>query len=281
MNPLDLLSNHTYSMTLIGSVVVGAVAGALGVFTYVRRESLIADVVAHASLPGALGAFIVAGLLGLDGRSLPVILLGASLSGVLAVGLTRAIVSISPLSPDVSMAVSLSLFFGAGMMGLDAIASRGVAHSAGLSGLLLGNAATLTVLDVATLCVVGCLVLVVLSLLLKEFTLLSFDPQGARLAGLPVRALSVCLLGSIVVATVIGVKTVGLVLMVSLVVAPAAIARQFARSVRSMVMLAGALGAAVSGLGVYVSIGVWQLPTGPVIVVILSLLALVSVVVKR
>ena len=85
MTPVEFFADHTYRMVFFGTSVIGLVAGALGVFAYLRKQSLISDVISHSALPGGLLAFLVAVvLLGVDGRNMLGLIVGAVLVGTLA-----------------------------------------------------------------------------------------------------------------------------------------------------------------------------------------------------
>jgi manganese/zinc/iron transport system permease protein len=124
--------------------------------------------------------------------------------------------------------------------------------------------------------VMGSIVLVVVMLLWKEFKLLSFDPDFAASTGLPVRRLDGVLTLLLVVAIVIGLQTVGVVLMSAMIVAPAAAARQWSRRLGPMAGTAAAVGVVSGVTGSLASASVVRLPTGPTIVVVLSLAVIVS-----
>ena len=276
MSVIELLGNHTYAMTLYGSVLIGIVAGALGTFAYLRKQSMISDVISHSALPGALGAFLLLSVLGLSGRSMVVLILGAAVTGVLAVWLVNLIPRLSVVKLDAAMAVVLSSFFGLGMLLLDYISSHPIPDKGGVQDYLFGNASTLTRADLATSAVIAVLVLLVLIVFSKEFTLRAFDPQLATVMGLNTRLIDALMFAAIVVATVIGLKSVGLVLMVAFVIIPPAIARQWSNSVASMTALSAAVGGLASAIGTWISIAYGPMPTGPAIVLTLFALLVAS-----
>ena len=112
----DLLSDHTVRTVVAGSGIIGAVSGALGCFAYLRRQSLIGDVVSHSSLFGIVLGFAIGSLISDDPRSLWVLMPGAILSGLAALLLTRQITGRTQLKPDAGLGVMLAIFFGSGMM---------------------------------------------------------------------------------------------------------------------------------------------------------------------
>jgi manganese/zinc/iron transport system permease protein len=104
----------------------------------------------------------------------------------------------------------------------------------------------------------------------KEFKLISFDPEFAASLGMRVRLLDVLLTSLLVVAIVIGLQTVGVVLMSALIVAPAAAARQWTDRLGVMVGLSALFGALAGVVGALISSTAARMPTGPTIVLCIS-----------
>ncbi len=277
MTPVEFFADHTYRMVFFGTSVIGLVAGALGVFAYLRKQSLISDVISHSALPGGLLAFLVAVvLLGVDGRNMLGLIVGAVLVGTLAALGANAIARATKLRIDAAMAVMLSVCFGVGMLLMRVIANGVYPGKGGIQDYLFGNASVITVADLVTSLAVGGAALAVMLVCWKEFSLRVFDPQHAVALGFSGRIIDGLMFAMIVVATVIGVKAVGLVLMVAFVVTPPAAARQWARTLPGTVLLSAAFGALGSGAGAYASVALGSVPTGPLIVLSLFLILLVS-----
>lgn len=277
MSPLELLADHTYRMVLAGSMTIGMVSGALGCFAYLRKQSLISDVVSHAALPGSLLAFLAAVVvLGADGRSMIGLIAGAVLTGTAAVHLANGIVRWSPVRIDTAMVVSLTLFFGAGMLLMRVIANGAFPGKGGIQDYLFGNASVITTADLAASVAVGGAALVLMVVFWKEFALRTFDPAHCAVLGFRAGTIDALMFTAIVIATVIGVKAVGLVLMVAFVVTPPAAARQWTGALGPMAVVSAVLGAAGSGIGAYLSIALGRVPTGPLIVLALFAILLVS-----
>lgn len=277
MNPVDFFSDHTYRMVFFGTATIGLVAGALGAFAYLRKQSLISDVISHAALPGTLLAFLTAVvLLGVDGRNMLGLILGAVVIGTLAVLFANAVARNSKIRIDTAMAVTLAVFFGGGMLLMRIIANGAFPGKGGIQDYLFGNASVITIADLTTSLTVGALALATMLLCWKEFALRTFDPDHATVLGFGPRLVDTLMFATIVVATVIGVKAVGLVLMVAFVVTPPAAARQWARTLPGMVALSALFGAVGSGAGAYLSIVLGKVPTGPLIVLTLFAIFLVS-----
>ncbi|TRY18817.1 metal ABC transporter permease [Tessaracoccus rhinocerotis] len=275
MNLFEFLGNHTYRMVFLGTAAIGLASGALGAFAYLRKRSLVSDVISHAALPGALGAFLVAVLLGLDGRRLALLLLGALLVSGLAVAASGHIARASKVRVDTAMAIVLTVFFGAGMLLMRVISDGPYPGKGGIQDYLFGNATVITRADLATIVAVAALAIGVMVVFWKEFSLRTFDPAHSAFLGFG-RRVDGLMSVALVLAVVIGVKAVGLVLMVALVVTPAAAARQWTRRLPTMVALSALIGAMGGGLGTYVSVNLGAVPPGPVVVLVLFTVFVVS-----
>jgi manganese/zinc/iron transport system permease protein len=270
---MDLFGDYTLRVVALGSGVLGAAAGALGSFAYLRRQSLVGDALSHAALPGIAIVFLITG----SKAPLP-IMLGAALAGWFATLAVRLVVRRSRVPYDSALGMALAVFFGIGLVLLTQIQKRPDAAQAGLESFLFGQAASLLREDVIVMSVLGGACLALLTLLWKEFKLLSFDGEFGDSLGRPMRRLDGIYTVLLVIAVVIGLRTVGVVLMSAMVVAPAAAARQLSNRLAPMVMSAAAIGALSGVTGAVLSSLVPRLPTGPTIVLVLSSVVLLSLV---
>jgi manganese/zinc/iron transport system permease protein len=266
----------TLITVMAGASLLGVVSGALGCFAVLKRQSLLGDALAHAALPGVCLAYLLGGALGIDPKH-PLLLLGGALvtawvGTLLLLSVTRT----TRIRQDAALGVVLSVFFGAGIVLLTFLqhGSAG-AGQAGLDKFLFGQAASLVPRDVIVMAVLGGLVLLTLAVFFSPFRLLVFDPAFAGSQGMPVRRFEILLTTLIVVAVVVGLQTVGVVLMAAMVVTPAAAARQWTDRLRTMVLLAAVIGALAGATGTWASSLARRVPTGPLIV--LSATALLGV----
>lgn len=268
-----LLADYTLRVVALGAGVLGATAGALGCFAYLRRQSLLGDALSHAALPGIALAFLVTG----SKAPLP-IMVGAGVAGwlgTLAIGL---VVRRSRVPADSALGMVLAVFFGVGLVLLTVIQRRPDAAQAGLESFLFGQAASLLRADVIVMAILGGGCLLVLALLWKELQLLAFDSAFGSSLGRPMTLLDGIFTLLLVIAIVIGLRTVGVVLMSAMVVAPAAAARQLTTRLGSMVVVAAGIGVVAGVSGAVLSSVVPRLPTGPTIVLVLSSVVLLSLV---
>ncbi|MEM1270128.1 MAG: metal ABC transporter permease [Bacteroidota bacterium] len=270
---LDLFTDYTLRTVALGVIALGITSGALGTFAVLRRQSLLGDAISHAALPGVALAFL------LTGSKAPLVLVvGAALAGWIATLLITSIVRLSRIKYDTALGLILSVFFGVGLVLLTFVQRSGSASQAGLDQFLFGQAAALVEQDVVTMAVLGGLALLVMLLFWKEFKLVSFDADFGQSLGLGMRMVDVLLTSLLVVAIVIGLQTVGVVLMSAILVAPAAAARQWSNHLGRVVAIAGGFGALAGLAGALVSSRAAHIPTGPTIVLAAGLIVGMSLV---
>ena len=277
IDPIEFFGNHTFRMVFFGTSVIGLVAGTLGSFAYLRKQSLIGDVVAHSALPGALLVFLTSVVvLGVGGRNMLAVMVGAVATGTLSALFANSIAARTKIKIDTAMAISLTVFFGAGMLLLRIITNGPFAGKGGIDDYLFGNASVITIADLATSTAVGALALLLMLVFWKEFTLRTFDPVLSTMLGFRAGVIDTLMFTTIVIAIVIGVKAVGVVLMIAFVVTPPAAARQWTSTLPGLVALSGLFGAIGSGVGAYLSVALGNVPTGPLIVLTLFVIFLFS-----
>lgn len=267
-------SDPNVRFVVLGLILIGICSGMVGSFMVLRRQALVGDVVAHAVLPGICIAFLATG----DKNTLA-LLAGALATGWLAVAAVNVISSRSRIKSDTALGIVLSFFFGGGMMLLTYIQHSGNAAQSGLDRFLFGKAASLLPSDLQLYMVVCALVLLVLLLFFKPFSLIAFDAQYAQTLGLPLRFYNIVLSAASVLTIVAGIQAVGVVLMAALLIIPTVAARYWTDHLPTLVLLSAIVGAVASVLGAFVSYLLPDMPTGPWIVVILTLLLWTSVLI--
>jgi manganese/zinc/iron transport system permease protein len=266
-----LLDDYTLRVVAAGAAVLGVVGGALGTLAVLRRQALLGDAISHAALPGVALAYLATG-----GKGSLVLMAGAALAGFAGTLLVSAAVRTTRVKGDAALGIVLSVFFGLGLVLLTYIQGRPDASQAGLDRFLFGQAATLLREDVVAMALLGAGALALLALAWNGFKLLAFDPDFGASIGFRMRVLDVLLTALLVVAIVVGLQTVGVVLMAAMVVAPAAAARQWTDRLGTMTVLAAALGALAGVTGAVASAEVERLPAGPSIVLAATLVVVVS-----
>jgi manganese/zinc/iron transport system permease protein len=187
-----------------------------------------------------------------------------------------SIIKNTRIKEDSALGLTLSVFFGLGLVLLTFTQRLPDARQAGLDHFLFGQAAALLLSDVITMAVIGGLALLLVVLFWKEFKLLSFDREFGTSLGLPMGGLDVLLTTLLVVSIVIGLQAVGVILMSAMVVAPAAAARQWTDRLGVMVALSAFFGALAGVTGAVISSTARGLSTGPTVVLCASALVLFS-----
>lgn len=267
----NLIFDYTLRTVALGTAVLGITSGMLGAFAVLRRQSLLGDAISHASLPGVALAFLLT-----RSKTPLVLMVGAALAGWLATLWMMSIIRSTRIKQDSALALVLSVFFGLGLVLLTFTQRLPDARQAGLDSFLFGQAATLVVSDVQHMALIGAAALLLVALFWKEMKLLSFDKDFATTLGLPVSKLDVLLTGLLVIAIVIGLQAVGVVLMSTMLVAPASAARQWTDRLGVMLLLSGLFGGLAGVSGAVISSLASGLSTGPTIVLVASLLVMVS-----
>lgn len=274
MNPLIeffSFSDPNIRYVVLGSVLLTASSAIVGTFTFLNKRSLIGDAIAHAVLPGICLGFIVAGT-----KNPLVLIIGAFITGWLSLIVVEYITRKTRIKEDTAIGLVLSVFFGIGILMLTVIQKSGNASQSGLDHFLFGKAAALVGSDLIAFLIVAGILLVVVYIMFKEFALLAFDKAYAKSIGYPVRTLELILTSLIVLAVVIGIQAVGVVLMAAILITPAAAARFWTDKVVIMVFLASAFGAFSGLAGAYISFVAPAMPTGPWIVIVISMIAFIS-----
>jgi manganese/zinc/iron transport system permease protein len=265
--------NYDYTLVTVatGGAVLGIVSGVLGSFAVLRQQSLMGDALSHAALPGVAIAFL------LMGRELGGLLIGAGVAGWLGVWFITSLTRTTRIKQDAAMGIALTAFFAFGITLLTYIQSRNDASQAGLDQFIFGQAAAIRRQDVLLISGVGLAAFLIVGLLWKEFKLITFDPEFARANGFALRGLDMLLSTLIVVAIVLGLQLAGVILMVGMLIAPAVAARQWAHNLGQMITLSAVFGGFAGAAGAILS-GIEQgLPTGPLIIVVASVIVFLSI----
>lgn len=263
---LTLRAGFNTNTVVAGATLLGLAAGVVGVFALLRKRSLVTDALSHATLPGIALAFLAATALGYTGRSLPVLLTGAAVTGVAAIACIQLILKHTRLREDAAIGIVLSVSFGAGVVGLSYIQSNAAANAAGLSKFIYGQTAAMSVADATFMGVIAAAAIAAALLLHKEFALVCFNDAFAKVGGWPVAAIDLAMMALVVLVTVAGLQAVGLILVVALLIIPAVAARFWTERLSRLLVLAGALGALSGYLGATASALLPRQPAGAVIV---------------
>jgi manganese/zinc/iron transport system permease protein len=264
--------DYNTAIVLAGVSILGLTAGSVGSFLVLRKRALAGDALAHASLPGLVGAFLL-----FERRELFILLAGALVSGLIGIAVVAILSRYTRIKEDASIGIVLSVFFGLGIVLSRFVQNRTTAGSkAGLDSFLLGKTAGIIAQDVLFIAVVAGFTLALLLLMFKEFKVVTFDQGFARAQGWPTVPLDFCLLALVAVNVMIGLPAVGVVLVAALLILPASAARFWTDRLGHMVLLSAMFGGGIGIVGTLLSANVSGLPAGPVIVLSGTVLLLFS-----
>lgn len=272
------LQDYNVRVVILGTTLLGCAAGMVGSFTLLRKRALMGDALAHSTLPGIVLAYMAVTLMGGNGKTMTVLLTGAVISGLVGVGTILAISRWTRLKEDTALGAVLSVFFGAGVTLLSISTQMKEGNAAGLESFIYGKTASMGMADTQLIAAAAAICIVVCLLLFKELKLLCFDDGFAGSRGFPVTRLDMGLMGLVVVVTIVGLQAVGLILMVALLIIPAASARFWTENLGRMFLISGGIGAVSGWLGAGASALFSKLPSGAMIVLVCTALFVLSLV---
>ena len=263
-----LLQDYNTTVVVLGTTALGLAAGFAGTLLLLRKRALLGDVVSHAMLPGVVTAFMVMRGLGGSGKNLFGLLIGATISGLIAAWLVPTLRRASGLKDDAVMGIVLGGSFGLGIALMGIALNTPGGNQAGLESFIFGKTASMIRADALLIGWGAAVVLAATLLLCKEFRLLCFDEDFAASIGRKVGLLDGALMLISVAVILIGLQAVGLILVIALLIIPASAARFWSDGFVPSLMVAGAVGAASGWMGSTISALEAKLPAGAVIVLV-------------
>ena len=255
-----LVEYHFLQNALMTAIVIGVVSGAVGCFIILRSMSLMGDAISHAVLPGVALSF----MLGIN------FFIGAIVFGLLASFIITFIKENSVIKGDTAIGITFSSFLALGVILI------GLANSStDLFHILFGNILAVQDSDMCLTFGVSGLVLLFVGLFFKGMLLTSFDPVLAKTMGINVNFYHYLLMGMLTLVSVTAMQSVGTILIVAMLITPAATAYLFTSSLKSMMLLASTLGALTSVLGLFLGYS-FNIAAGSSIVLTSTIIFLVS-----
>ena len=255
-----LLNFHFLQNALITALVIGIVGGAVGCFIILRGLSLMGDAISHAVLPGVAISFI----LGIN------FFIGAIVFGLLASTIITYIKSNSIIKSDTAIGITFSSFLALGIILI------GIANSStDLFHILFGNILAVQDLDMWVTIAVALLVLTTITIFFRPLLLTTFDPILAKSIGVKVTFYHYLLMVILTLVAVTAMQSVGTILIVALLITPAATAYLYANSLKTMIFLSSGFGALASVLGLFIGYS-FNIAAGSSIVLTSALLFLIS-----
>ncbi len=279
-NSVDILytflNEHTFRTVILGCTLLGSISGIIGCFAVLRKQSLLGDAVSHASLPGVCIAFLITG-----SKNIEILLVGALSAGVVCIAVIQIIQNYTRIKFDSALAFVLSIFFGIGLVLMSHLNKLPGANKSGLNRFIFGQASTFLERDIGIIFFIGIILLIIIILFWKEFKIVSFDIDFSMTLGYPAKIIGLIISCLIVITVIIGIQMAGVVLISAMVISPAVAARQWTDRLSFMIILAGIFGGISGFMGALISIDHSDIPTGPVIVIFISIIAIFSLMFSK
>lgn len=251
VNFINGLNNYAFLRNaLITSVVLGIVAGVIGSFIILRGLSLMGDAISHAVLPGVAVSYMLGGSY----------FIGATIFGLIAAALIGFINNKTKLKNDTSIGIVFSAFFALGIILISFAQS-----ATDLYHILFGNVLAVRQSDIVLTAIVGVIVILFVIIFFKELKISSFDPVMAQASGLNTTLMHYALMFLLTLVAVSALQTVGTVLVIAMLITPAATAFLLTDDLRLMIILAACFGVLCSVIGLFFSYS-YNLASGATIV---------------
>lgn len=292
INPLIFLTDPVFRAPTIGCMLMCLAAGLVGVMVFLRKESLIGEALSHAAYPGIIFGVVASGLFSItdpeDSLFTVFTLSGALLTAFLGMKMIHFLEEKVKVASDASLCFVLSAFFGVGVTFASEVQFSFTSLYKSALGYLYGQAATMTDVHIYIYALLAFFVIFTVFIFFKEFQTLAFDREYAFSMGLPVSKIDYMLFLLILLSVIIGARSVGVVLMSAMLIAPPVAARQWTDKLSLFFVLSGLFGVASGFLGNYFSANLtesvlaqdpasrFSLPTGPMIVLVAASFCLIS-----
>lgn len=273
---LTFQAGFNSAVVLAGTTFFGIAAGNIGTFALFRKRALVCDALSHCALPGIATAFIVLSFIGVENKTLGVLLFGGALSGLLGIFAIQYFTKASRLKEDAVIAVVLGVFFGFGVVLLSIIQTMHTGSEAGLNHFIYGQTASMHRSDAIISGVLSVVSIVSVILFLKEFRMVCFDASYAVSQGWPVTLIDLLMMAIIVLVTLVGFQSVGLLLIVALLIIPPVSARFWSENLTTIAMLSSLFGGLSGYLGATFSSLSPRMPAGAVIVLTAGIFFVIS-----
>jgi manganese/zinc/iron transport system permease protein len=276
----------------IGCMLMCIGASLMGVIVFLRKQSLVGEALSHAAYPGVIGGVLIAGMLSIkesqEGLLSLCILIGAFLTSLAGLWMIQWLEKQFRVPSDAALCLVLSTFFGVGLTIASEVQFSYTSLYKQVLTYLYGQAATMTDVHIVIYGGLSFLIIAVIFLFYKEIQIITFDHAYAKSLGISVHWINSLLFVLVTLAVIIGIRSVGVVLMSAMLIAPPAAARQFTNRLSVLFLLSAFFGMVSGFFGNYLSIRMsdWLtihdpslhliLPTGPMIVLVASTICLLS-----
>lgn len=283
---LQFFTDSILRAPTLGSMLMCFASGLIGCLVFLQKRTLVGEALSHAVYPGiVLAIVIVASFFPFSEKGASfAILVGAFVFGLLGIVTINALEKRWKISSDAALCLVLSLFFGFGVLISSSLQISHALWFRQIQVFLFGQAATMVDAHIALYGALALAVLLMMSFLYRYLEILNFDPDYARSLGMPTKWINAVVYFLLVFAIIVGMRSVGIVLMSAMLIAPAAAARQWTQDLKTFFALSSVFGMVSGFFGNAFSVWIpdWigqsqlSLPTGPMIVLCATFLCLIS-----
>jgi len=276
---IHYFTDPVLSAPTIGSMLMCLLAGFVGTFSVLLKRSLVGEALSHASYPGVILGLIIAKLLFVENQLIP--LVGAALSSLLGIYLIQKLVWNYKIQSDSALTFVLASFFGVALVFLSSVQTSYPTLYREMQSYLFGQAATQTNVQVVLYLVLTGIVLTGTLLFYRPIKIVISDPEYAQAVGINRHQIYMLIWAITVLSVVVGIRSLGVVLMSSMLIFPAVTSRLWTEKLEVVLLLASLLGMLSGFFGVYMSHEMSHavsFPTGPMIVVCAALFFILSAI---
>lgn len=269
---MDILTSYSFIIVALGTVILSAAAGVIGSISVIKGQSLIGDAIGHATFPGVVLAFMLFNVM-----ETSVLVIGAVIFGIIAFQLIHMITGSSKISLDSALALVLSGFFGLGMALKSYVQGNpNFSGTQGIDDFIFGQAAYMLKSDVYLIIAASAVSLILFFLYYQQLRIYTFDPIYARTVGVSIKFMNALVLAITIMLIAVGLKAVGAVLIVNILIAPAVTGTLWSNKFITVLMIAAGTGGLSAFIGTYISTAFTGIATGPAIILALSVCVIFS-----
>ncbi len=269
-----ILLDYT-TIILITSGIFGATAGIIGTWLFLEKKSLFCDTIAHATFPGITLIFLIT-----QCKNLMIFMIAGMISSLVAAYLIHHIQQNSTLKKDAILGIILATSFGIGSMLLSKIQQKNIINSGLITKYFLGNPATIMLQDCFIIISISFISLFIIMIYKRKYSAIIFDPIFSHSMSINTKYISLIILLTVTLTIITGLQIVGIILMSSLLINPAAAAYQWTKNLTPMLYISALLGLIETTLGMYISSMVYHIPPGPIIIIIATCITFISIAVS-
>lgn len=275
----DILSSYDFLTVALGTSFLALASSIIGCFSLYKGQSLVGDAIGHASYPGVVLSFM------LFYSKNPILLgLGAMIFGILAYRCIQILDKHSKLQLDAILAIILTGFFGLGIVLKTYIQGNSQytkASQAGLKAYIFGSASYILRFDVIVILIACIICLLLVYRYRRELIITIFDSEFAKSNRIPLKKIDYLVLILMILMISVGLKSVGAILISSFLIIPCICANQYSRNLKACLSIAAIVAVFSSLLGTYLSVIVKGFSTGPIIVIVMGIISLISMFVGK